>query len=120
MKFLFRKYPAKKSEVIEVTPSGPTTVKFMTAAEFKNYAGGRTHTYFKGRDEDGTIRFTLPFDSIWNAVVEKGEGDITAQSKLCPPDPSAPLIGGGRNGSSSPEELEAEMQSLSLGSRSEG
>lgn len=120
MKFLFRKYPAKRSEVIEVIPSGPATVKFMTAAEFKNYAGGRTHTYFKGREEDGGIRFTLPYDSIWHAVVEKGEVDITAQCKLCPPDPSAALIGESRTGPTASEDMEAEIQSVSLGSQSEG
>lgn len=83
MKFLFRKYPAKRGE-IELGPSSPAPVKFMTAAEFKKYTGSRTHTYFKGQEEDGVIRFTLPFDSIWHAVVEKGNDAITATSKLAP------------------------------------
>lgn len=88
MKFLFRKYPAKRGEVIEVGMSAPSTVKFMTAKEFKNYGAGRTHTYYKGQEEDGQVRFELPFDGIWHAVVEKGDAAITATSKLCPPDPN--------------------------------
>lgn len=118
MKFLFRKYPAKKGEVIEVNPSSPAPVKFMTSAEFKKYAGSRTHTYFKGREEDGILRFVLPFDSIWHAVVEKVDTTISATCKLCPPSPQegrfsagAAMIG---------EDAESEITSLSMGSRSEG
>lgn len=88
MKFLFRKYPAKKGEVIEVRPTAPTVVKFMTAKEFKNYAGGRTHTYFKGQQSEDVVRFTLPFDSTWHAVVEKSEEGIQATSKLTAPPPT--------------------------------
>lgn len=88
MKFLYRKYPAKKGEVIEVNLSEPALVKFMTAKEFKNYGAGRTHTYYKGRtSDDGPVRFELPFDGIWHAVVEKGATGVSATCKLCPPDP---------------------------------
>lgn len=118
MKFLFRKYPAKKGEIIEVNLSSPAPVKFMTAAEFKKYTGSRTHTYYKGRDEGGNLRFVLPFDSIWHAVVEKVDDGISAKCKLCPPSPqenrfmaeAAPLG----------EAAESEITSLSMGSRSEG
>jgi|SRR5690606_15204779 len=88
MKFLFRKYPAKRGEVIEVRPTAPTVVKFMTAKEFKNYAGGRTHTYFKGQQTEDLVQFTLPFDSTWHAVVEKLDEGIQATSKLTAPPPS--------------------------------
>ncbi len=118
MKFLFRKYQAKKGEIIEVNLNSPAPVKFMTAAEFKRYTGSRTHTYFKGRDEDGTIRFALPFDNIWHAVVEKEEDGISATCKLCPPSPQenrfnndSSLIG---------EDPESGIASLSMGSQSEG
>ena len=118
MKFLFRKYQAKKGEIIEVGVNTPAIVKFMTAAEFKKYAGSRTHTYFKGREADGTIRFSLPFDNIWHAVVEEQDASLAATSKLCAAtaqdnylDAGSPVIG---------ENREAEIQSISLGSRSEG
>ena len=88
MKFLYRKYPAKKGEVIEVNLSEPAMVKFMTAKEFKNYGAGRTHTYYKGRTaEEGTVRFELPFDGIWHALVQKATDATAATCKLCPPDP---------------------------------
>ncbi|MBX2982355.1 MAG: DUF1883 domain-containing protein [Flavobacteriales bacterium] len=112
MKFLFRKYPAKKGEVIEVEPSAPTVVKFMTSKEFKNYAGGRTHTYYKGQQEDELIRFSLPFDSIWYAVVEKGDEAITAKCKLCAAPPAS------ENWIQAPE-AEAELESLGTGEQSE-
>ena len=91
MKFLYRKYPAKKKEIIEVRTDQVATVKFMTAAEFKKYAGGRTHSYFKGQDVDGAICFTLPYDGVWHAVVEKGTDpamdQLTANCVLRMPDP---------------------------------
>ena len=118
MKFLFRKYPAKRGEIIELGLTSPAPVKFMTAAEFKKYTGNRTHTYFKGREEDGAIRFTLPFDSIWHAVVEKGDGAISATSKLCAASPQEYLL------DPAPSQLgqdgEGEIESLSMGSESEG
>lgn len=91
MKFLYRKYPAKKKEIIEVRTDQPAKVKFMTAAEFKKYAGGRTHSYFKGQEIDGAISFTLPYDGVWHAVVEKGMEpgmeQLSANSILRMPDP---------------------------------
>ena len=117
MKFLFRKYPAKKGEIIELGLSAPAPVKFMTASEFKKYTGSRTHTYYKGREEDGTIRFTLPFDNIWHAVVENSD-NVSATSKLCPPAPQEMQLNAARNGFE--ENAEDEIESLSMGSRSEG
>ncbi len=91
MKFLYRKYPAKKKEIIEVRTDQGATVKFMTAAEFKKYAGGRTHSYFKGQDVEGAICFTLPYDGVWHAVVEKGADgamdQLSANCRLRMPDP---------------------------------
>ena len=113
MKFLFRKYPAKRGEVIEVEPTAPTVVKFMTAKEFKNYAGGRTHTYFKGQQEGTLIRFSLPFDSTWHAVVEKGDtDDITATCKLCAAPPAS------ENWIQAPE-AEVALESLGIGEQTE-
>ncbi len=110
MKFLFRKYPAKKGEVIEVEPTAPAVVKFMTGKEFKNYAGGRTHTYYKGQTQNGLIRFSLPFDSIWHAVVEKVDESVTASCKLC----AAPAAS--ENWIQAPE---VELESLGMGDKSE-
>ena len=121
MRFLYRKYPAKRHETIEVEMDRPATVKFMTAGEFKNYAGGRTHTYFRGQEEDGLLRFTLPFDSIWHAVVEQpvGQEHIVANCRLRNAAPQAPLIEG-RKKKTMNEDAESELQAISLGGRSEG
>lgn len=93
MKFLHLKFQAKKKEIVEVELDASARVKFMTASEFKRYTGARTHTYFGGTFERGTVRFVLPFDSVWTVVVEKGTTsrpvDVRAKVKLLPPDRNA-------------------------------
>jgi hypothetical protein len=93
MKFLHLKFQGKKREVVEVKLDRPARVKFMTATEFKRYSGARTHTYYGGRFDAGTVRFVLPFDSVWTAVVEKGTKaepiEVKARVSLAPPDRDA-------------------------------
>lgn len=93
MKFLHVKFPGKKKEIVEVRISHSTRVKFMTAREFKRYSNARTHTYYGGTFEKGTVRFVLPFDSVWTVVVEKGTVsapvEVTANCRLLPPDRDA-------------------------------
>lgn len=72
MKFLYKQYPAKKKEILEVELDGSARVKFMTASEFKKYSNGRTHTYYGGQFEGSPVRFVVPFDSVWYVVIEKG------------------------------------------------
>ena len=121
MRFLHRKYSAKRHEAIQVELDGPAIVKFMTATEFKKYAGGRTHTYFRGQGDERVLRFTLPFDSIWHAVVEQGKdgGLANAKSKLCEPSAARPQLG--RNTDLADlDEVERELKAVSMGGRSEG
>lgn len=106
MKFLYRKYPAKRGEVLEVEMSGSAPVKFMTAKEFKKYGAGRTHTYYKGREDGNIVRFELPFDGIWHAVVEKGESGLTATSRLRLPDPELSRLAAHRP---EPEQVDAQQ-----------
>ncbi len=128
MKFLHQKFPAKKKEIVEVELSKPTRVKFMTASEFKRYTAARTHTFFGGSFEKGTIRFVLPFDSIWTVVVEKGTKstplDVRAACRLLPADRDAlstvALDAPAHvRGYVAPMD-ESEAETLSAGSRSEG
>jgi hypothetical protein len=91
----------------------------MTAAEFRKYSGGKTHTYYKGRNINDRIRISLPFDSVWHAVVEMKDGVVTATSKLCPPSPETD-----RWDLAERDDLaalaEAELKTMSQGTRSEG
>lgn len=119
MKFLFKKYPAKKGEVIEVSPSASAVVKFMTAKEFKNYAGGRTHTYYKGQQDAGAVRFSLPFDSVWHAVVEKTDDSLRATSKLKAAPPADHWIDAPAPEGTHEAEAEAEHQAPGPDSASE-
>jgi hypothetical protein len=72
MKFLHKTFEAKKKEIIEVEIDTPTKVKFMTGRELKAYKMGKTYSYYGGRFEESPVRFVVPFDSMWNVVVEKG------------------------------------------------
>ena len=62
----------------------------MTALDFKLYQKGKTHRYFGGTFDSGEIRFVLPFDSVWHAVVEQGSYndplEVRATCSLCEPD----------------------------------
>lgn len=93
MRFLHKKFQAKKKEIVEVTLNRPARVKFMTANEYRKYERGRTHTFYGGRFEDSPVRFVLPFDSVWVAVVEKGPlrspENIQASCRVLPADREA-------------------------------
>lgn len=90
MKFLYKKYQAKKKEIIEVKTDARTKVKFLTAYDFNLYQKGKTHRYYGGTFEAGTIKFVCPFDSVWHAVVEQGTYSnplhVSANCSLLPPD----------------------------------
>jgi hypothetical protein len=90
MRFLYKKYQAKKKEIIQVSIDTTTKVKFLTAHDFKLYQKGKTHRYYGGTFEPGDVKFVCPFDSVWHAVVERGSYrspiDITAKCTLLPPD----------------------------------
>lgn len=72
MRFLYKPFEAKKKQIIEVEIDVPTKVKFMTGKEMKSYKLGQTHTYVGGLYEESPIRFVVPYDAVWNVVVEKG------------------------------------------------
>ncbi|MFZ1688072.1 MAG: DUF1883 domain-containing protein [Flavobacteriales bacterium] len=93
MKFLHQQYQAKKKEIIEVEIDQPTKVKFMSGMDFKKYKLGKTHKYFGGLFEESPVRFVLPYDSVWNVVVEKGSWksplDVKANSRVLVPNRKA-------------------------------
>lgn len=72
MKFLHQSFEAKRKEIIEVEIDVATTVKFMSGTSLKAYRMGKTNTYYGGRFEESPVRFVIPFDGVWNVVVEKG------------------------------------------------
>ena len=89
MKFLHKQYQAKKKEIIEVELDRAAKVKFMTAMDFKQYKNGRSHKYYGGLFEESPVRFVLPHDAVWYAVVEKGTSadpqDVVASTRLMLP-----------------------------------
>ncbi|MCC7502299.1 MAG: DUF1883 domain-containing protein [Flavobacteriales bacterium] len=89
MKFLHKQYQAKKKEIIEVELDRAAKVKFMTAMDFKQYKNGRSHKYYGGLFEESPVRFVIPHDAVWYAVVEKGSSaapqDVVASTRLMLP-----------------------------------
>ncbi|MDX9750284.1 MAG: DUF1883 domain-containing protein [Flavobacteriales bacterium] len=89
MKFLYRTFEAKKKEIIEVEIDQPTKVKFMSGKDVKAYRQGRTYSYYGGRFEESPVRFVVPYDAVWNVVVEKGTRAepiaVRASCRLIPP-----------------------------------
>jgi len=89
MKFLQKTFEAKKKEIIEVEIDQPTKVKFMTGRDMKSYKAGKTYSFYGGLFDESPIRFVVPFDSVWNVVVEKGTYraplEVKASCALLPP-----------------------------------
>jgi hypothetical protein len=127
MKFQYKTYEAKKDEIIEVEIDRPTKVKFMTGKQLKAYRQGRTHSYHGGRFEESPVRFVVPYDGVWTAVVEMGSFreplDVRAHCRLLPPNRtvvSTRAVDAPR-GLGAPDPADAEhISDLSLAARSEG
>ena len=89
MKFLHKTFELKKKEIIEVNIDAPTKVKFLTGRDMKSYKLGKTYTYYGGTYEESPVRFVVPFESVWNVVVEKGSFrspiDVNATCGVLPP-----------------------------------
>lgn len=133
MKFLYKPFEAKRKEIIEVEIDKPTKVKFMTARDLKSYRQGKTYSYYGGLFEESPVRFVVPFDSVWNAVVEKGTYaaplDVHASCRLTHPNglvrssiavDAPPEIRRFAAAREDEEDAERHAQEISLASRSEG
>jgi len=124
MKFLTKAFEAKKKEIIEVAIDQPTKVKFMTGRDMKAYKLGKTYTYFGGLFEESPVRFVVPYDSMWNVVVEKGTFrsplSVHASSTLVPPNGTVRSS----IASDAPEHVRmagaSEEEAISLAAKSEG
>ncbi len=128
MRFLHKTFEAKRKEIIEVEIDKPTNVKFMTGLDMKAYKLGKTHTYFGGRFEESPVRFVVPFDSVWNVVVEKGTYrdplEVSAGCRVIPPmsnvRSSVPVDASGSLRSLDRGEQERIAREMSMAARSEG
>ena len=89
MKFLHKTFELKKKEIIEVNIDTPTKVKFLTGRDMKAYKLGKTHSYYGGLFEESPVRFVVPFEAVWNVVVEKGSFrsplEVAATCGVLPP-----------------------------------
>ena len=89
MKFLHKTFELKKREIIEVHIDKPTKVKFLTGRDMKHYKQGKTHSYYGGLFEESPVRFVVPYEAVWNVVVEKGSHreplEVDAKCGVLPP-----------------------------------
>lgn len=133
MKFLFRSFEAKRKDIIEVEIDTSTKVKFMTARDLKAYRQGKTYSYHGGLFEESPVRFVVPFDSMWNAVVEKGTYreplEVKASCKLMNPNglvrssiavDAPPEVRRFALGKEDEEDTQQHASDISLAARSEG
>ena len=133
MRFLFRTFDVKRKEILEVEIDQPTKVKFMTARDMKAYRQGKTYSFHGGTFEESPIRFVVPYDGQWTAVVEKGTFrnpiEVKAQCHVVPPNSlvrssiaiDAPAeIRQFALDRASAEDAAAHASEISLASRSEG
>ncbi len=72
MKFLHKPFKARANDRITVSFSRPTKVILLHASQFKKYKKGQTYQYRGGFEEQSPVEFTVPFDGVWHAVIEKG------------------------------------------------
>jgi len=88
MKFLHKPFQAKAKDKIEVTFDRPTKVLLIEKREFERYKKGITYRYRGGYSENSPVEFTIPFDGVWHAVIEKGTYhhpiNVTGNAKLIP------------------------------------
>jgi len=89
MKFLHQPFNAKEKERIVIDFDKPTKVLMVHASQINKYKGGRTFRYYGGYAEKSPVEFTVPFDGVWHAVIEKGTYnnplEIKGKAKLVKP-----------------------------------
>jgi len=72
MKFLHKPLKAQAGDIIRVEFSRPTKVLLIQSRQFEKYKKGKTYHYRGGAAEKSPVEFTVPFDGIWHAIIEKG------------------------------------------------
>jgi len=72
MKFLHKPIKAQAGDIIKVDFSRPTKVLLIHSRQFEKYKQGKTYHYRGGEAEKSPKEFTVPFDGIWHAIIEKG------------------------------------------------
>lgn len=88
MKFLQKPFTAKAKDKIEVTFDKPTRVLLLESSQLDRYKKGRTYQYRGGAAEKSPVTFTVPFEAVWHAVIEKGSYnhpiDVKGNAQLIP------------------------------------
>jgi hypothetical protein len=72
MKFLHQPFEAKAKDRIIVSFDKPTRVLLIHTSQLRNYKGGKTYRYWGGEATTSPVEFTVPFDGVWHAIIEKG------------------------------------------------
>jgi len=67
----------------------PTTVLLIHSDQLENYKGGKTYRYRGGPADKSPVEFTVPYDGVWHAVIEKGTYknplEVSGKAKLVKP-----------------------------------
>jgi len=107
MKFLHKPIKAQAGDLIRVEFSKPTRVLLIHSRQFEKYKKGKTYHYRGGPAETSPVEFTVPFEGVWHAVIEKGTYrnpiDLTGNAELIKQKP-ATLNGAEQNETHTPVE----------------
>jgi hypothetical protein len=71
MKILQQAVKAKRNAIIQVHFDTPVVVKLISRNMFPKYKNGAKHVAQGGRFEQSPAKFTIPYDGVWHAVIER-------------------------------------------------
>ena len=90
MKILQQPLKVKRNQIIQVHFDKPVVVKLMSKNMFPKYKNGAKHVAQGGFFEQSPAKFTIPYDGIWHAVIEKGSHsnpiNVEGRVEVLPPE----------------------------------
>ena len=90
MKILQQPVKAKRNEIIQVHFDKPVVVRLLSKSMFKKYKNGGRFQGQGGMYEDSPAKFTVPYDGLWHAVIEKKSHfnpiNVSGRVELLPPE----------------------------------
>jgi hypothetical protein len=90
MKILQQPVKAKRNAIVQVHFDKPVVVKLISHNMFPKYKNGAKHVAQGGFYEQSPARFTVPYDGVWHAVIERGSHynpiDVKGRVELLPPE----------------------------------
>jgi hypothetical protein len=95
MKILQQAVKVRKNQIIQVHFDKPVVVKLLSKGMFPKYKNGVRHVCQGGFFEHSPAKFTVPYDGVWHAVIEKGSYfnplSVKGRVEILPPEIKEPV-----------------------------